>query len=217
MDYCVERVRDGRTAAVRTVTAVQDGRPALTMTASFQTTDAVAHSQLEMPPVVDAELAPVGMRGPVEVRPVVWSGRSGEAAPRQLIWMRCPTELPDDPRAHAAAVTFASDLTLGWSPWKALGVHRVVEPMFGASIDHAMWFHAPVRFDDWLLVDQGSQAVAGDRGLAVASVYDRSGRMVMTTAQEGLMRGIAAAALNARDLFAADVEGDCDDDVFRIA
>jgi acyl-CoA thioesterase-2 len=126
------------------------------------------------------------------------------------VWFRCPVALPDDALLHAAAATFASDLTLGWSPWKALGIHRVSGEMYGASMDHAMWFHQLFRADDWLLVDQRSQAVAGGRGLAVANIFDLQGRLVLTTAQEGLMRGIRAA-------IAQQPETEDDDDAFVIA
>jgi acyl-CoA thioesterase-2 len=215
IEYRVDRVRDGRSAAVRAVEAVQLGERVFTLLASFQTTDAVAHDQVGPPRVPAPEQVPVGLNAPVEVRPVLWSARSGEVATGQQLWMRCAEPLPEDPLVHAAAVTFVSDLSLGWSPWKALGVHRVIAPMYGASIDHTMWFHAPVRFDDWLLLEQRSQAVAGDRGLAVASIFDRSGRLVVTTAQEGLMRGVAATAAQARAK--QETNGEQTDEVFLIA
>ncbi len=57
-----------------------------------------------------------------------------------------------------------------------------------ASIDHAMWFHRPVRVDDWLLYSIESPAAAGARGFARASIFTRDGVLVASTAQEGLMR-----------------------------
>ena len=57
-----------------------------------------------------------------------------------------------------------------------------------ASIDHAMWFHRPVRVDDWLLYDMDSPSASGARGLARASIFTREGVLVASTAQEGLIR-----------------------------
>lgn len=206
VQYEVDVVRDGRTAAVRRVVASQGDRRVFTMTASFQALDQESFTQLQAPSVPRPEELQVGLAAPLEVRPVTWAGRAGEAAPRQQLWYRCPVPLPDDPLLHAAAATFASDLTLGWSPWKALGVHRVIPAMFGASIDHAMWFHREFRADSWLLMDQGSQTVASGRGLALGHVYDLNGNLVITTAQEGVMRGIAEATATS----ATEPEGDHD-------
>lgn len=190
IEYSVERLRDGRSAAVRSVIAEQSGERVFTLGASFQALEEHTHSQVDAPQVSGPEQFPVGMSTPVEVRPISWSGEPGQLAPRQQLWFRCPVTLPDDPLVHAAAATFSSDLTLGWSPWKALGIHRVSAQMYGASMDHAMWFHRGFRADSWLLLDQTRQAVAGGRGLAMAHTFDRDGRLIMTAVQEGLMRGI---------------------------
>jgi len=57
-----------------------------------------------------------------------------------------------------------------------------------ASIDHAMWFHRPLRVDEWLLYAVESPSASGARGFARASVFSRDGRLVASTAQEGLVR-----------------------------
>jgi acyl-CoA thioesterase-2 len=51
-----------------------------------------------------------------------------------------------------------------------------------------MWFHRAPRFDDWLLYTMRSPAAAGGRGLAIGAIYDRQGRRIVTTAQEGVLR-----------------------------
>jgi acyl-CoA thioesterase-2 len=63
-----------------------------------------------------------------------------------------------------------------------------------ASIDHAMWFHRPVRVDEWLLYDIDSPSASGARGFARGSVYARDGRLVGSTAQEGLLRVVGKEA-----------------------
>jgi acyl-CoA thioesterase-2 len=62
-----------------------------------------------------------------------------------------------------------------------------------ASLDHAMWFHRPFRADDWLLYSIDSPSAQGARGLARGQIYTRDGRLVASTAQEGLIRVIDAA------------------------
>ena len=58
----------------------------------------------------------------------------------------------------------------------------------GASLDHSVWFHRPVRADDWLLVDMTGHGMIGSRGLATGPVFSVDGTHVATIAQEGLLR-----------------------------
>jgi acyl-CoA thioesterase-2 len=57
-----------------------------------------------------------------------------------------------------------------------------------ASLDHAMWFHRPLRVDEWLLFDLDSPNASGARGLARGRVFSQEGRLVASLAQEGLIR-----------------------------
>ena len=57
-----------------------------------------------------------------------------------------------------------------------------------ASLDHAMWWHRPVRVDEWLLYVQESPSAQGARGLATGKIFSRDGRHVATVAQEGMIR-----------------------------
>jgi acyl-CoA thioesterase-2 len=57
-----------------------------------------------------------------------------------------------------------------------------------ASLDHVMWFHRPFRLDDWLLYEMDSPSASGARGLVRGQFFDRAGRLVASTAQEGLIR-----------------------------
>ena len=57
-----------------------------------------------------------------------------------------------------------------------------------ASIDHTLWFHRPFRIDDWLLYAMDSPTAQGGRGLSRGQFFDRAGRLVVSVAQENLMR-----------------------------
>ena len=67
-----------------------------------------------------------------------------------------------------------------------------------ASLDHAMWFHRHAPIDDWLLYDCDSPSASGARGLARGQVYSRDGRLVASTAQEGLIRVWSLEEMRAR-------------------
>ncbi len=60
--------------------------------------------------------------------------------------------------------------------------------MQAASLDHTIWFHRPFRADEWWLYDQVTPSASGGRGLAIARVFSRDGRLVASVAQEGLIR-----------------------------
>jgi acyl-CoA thioesterase-2 len=51
-----------------------------------------------------------------------------------------------------------------------------------------VWFHRPARIDDWLLYVIDSPNASGARGFARGSIFSRDGRLVASTAQEGLVR-----------------------------
>ena len=103
-------------------------------------------------------------------------------------WMRVPEPLGDDPMLQACAFAYCSDeYPLG----TALSAHPVVpdwDRVFTASLDHAIWFHRPLRADDWLLYELRGGGVADGRGLAFARVFDRDGIHVASIAQEALAR-----------------------------
>jgi acyl-CoA thioesterase-2 len=57
-----------------------------------------------------------------------------------------------------------------------------------ATLDHAMWFHRPFRVDEWLLYAMESPSASGGRGLTLGRFFTQDGRLVASTAQEGVMR-----------------------------
>lgn len=57
-----------------------------------------------------------------------------------------------------------------------------------ATITHSVWFHAPLRIDEWFLYHQDSSWAGGARARCRGEIFDRSGRLCATTMQEGLIR-----------------------------
>jgi acyl-CoA thioesterase-2 len=103
-------------------------------------------------------------------------------------WMRLPRDVGDDPGLHAALLAYASDyLLLDMIP-RANPDHSRTEPFAGFSVDHALWFHRPVRFDRWHLHTQHIQALSGHLGLVRGTIHQADGHLVASVMQEGLVR-----------------------------
>jgi acyl-CoA thioesterase-2 len=208
--YEVDRLRDGKSFTTRRVVAVQHGHAIFAMSASYQgLEDGFAH-QVTMPDVPMPEdlpsekdlkdqymhLAPENVRRywerdrPIELRavnPKHYFSRE-KLEPVQHVWVRATGPLPDDPGIHACVLAYASDMTLLDTSLFAHGRSIFDRDLQLASLDHAMWFHAPFQADDWLLYAQDSPSTAGSRGFNRGSLFTRDGRLVASTAQEGLIR-----------------------------
>jgi acyl-CoA thioesterase-2 len=65
---------------------------------------------------------------------------------------------------------------------------RQADVFMGASLDHAVWFHRPVRSDRWLLIDVQCDSLTGVRGLTIGRIFDEDGTHVATVTQEALVR-----------------------------
>jgi acyl-CoA thioesterase-2 len=208
--YNVDRSRDGRSFTARRVVAIQHGRQIFTLAASFQVPQAGVEHQFEMPEVpppedledevalrkTDLGKAPPKLRrwfdrfGPFEFRPVVFQDPFDPQPlpPRQEIWFRLQGEVGDDQRLHRTLLAYVSDFHLIGTATLPHGISYQKGNLVMASLDHAMWFHRDVRVDDWLLYACDSPNTGGSRGLARGLIYDRSGRLVASTAQEGMIR-----------------------------
>jgi acyl-CoA thioesterase II len=210
--YVVERIRDGRSFTTRRVLAFQPRKgeevAIFALTADFTAGErAVAQHSLPMPDVPRPDELPgieemvarhpdmgAGMRAmsqAVEQRftedPFVPQGKTPPHT-QSHIWLRVAGGLPDDWAVHAAALTFASDLTL-----LSAGMARLTSrpgELAGSSLDHAVWFHQPVRADEWFLYEGDSPAAAAGRALCLGNIWSIDGRHVATVAQEGLIRSL---------------------------
>lgn len=208
--YNVDRSRDGRSFTARRVVAIQHGRQIFTLAASFQLPQDGVEHQFEMPDVPppedlpnDHELAreelataPPKLRrwynrfGPFEFRPVLAQNpfHPEPMPPRQQIWFRLCGELGDAQSLHRTLLAYVSDFHLIGTATLPHGISFSQGNLVMASLDHAMWFHRDVRVDDWLLYDCDSPNSGGSRGLARGLIYDRRGRLIASTAQEGMIR-----------------------------
>lgn len=208
--YSIDRTRDGRSFSTRRVTAIQHGQPICVFASSFHIEESGVEHQIgkpEVPAPEDleplstpaperlAKLPPMMQRWlsrqlPFEVRPVYPRDelRPPKRPPYQQVWFRLVEPVGEAPLLHRALLAYASDFHLLGTATLPHGISYHHPEVQMASIDHAMWFHRSFRCDDWLLYALDSPTAQGARGLARGLIYDRLGRLVASTAQEGMIR-----------------------------
>ncbi len=182
--FTVDRDRDGRSFSARRVVAVQHGEVIFNMAASFHVGRETSVSQADaMPDVAAPEACP-----PHDLlRLCSYESRLPEQPYERAewptrFWARTTVPVPEDPLAQASVVTYLSDISTGVLPSED-GPERP-----GASVDHAVWFHAPADPNQWLLSDYQPRVVGNGRGWYSGSVFSASGRLVASIAQEVLFR-----------------------------
>jgi acyl-CoA thioesterase-2 len=196
------------------VVAIQHGEQIFHMSASFHVAEAAIDRQADMPPVADPESLPDMVtaieelkrkapdrprpfripRTPIDFRPAELPDPTAEIPrePRMKIWFRVTDRVPDDPILHRCLLAYVSDYYLLGAATMDARMVAERDTLQMASIDHAMWFHRPARPDEWLLYVLDSPTASGSRGFARGSVFSRDGRLVASTAQEGLVRRLGS-------------------------
>ncbi len=210
--YEVDRSRDGRSFSARRVVAIQHGAPIFTLSSSFQVPEPGLEHQSPMPDVPPPEdlsdvlelnaralaSAPpklqrfASVSAPFDFRPVeqVVLDNPGAQKPWKNVWIKSRQQLPDERGLHVAMLAYVSDYGLLSTALLPHGADMFSGRLQIASIDHAMWFHRDFRMDEWLLYSCTSLSTSGARGLARGFVFRRSGELVATAVQEGLMREV---------------------------
>ena len=192
----VHRIRDGRSFTTRRVVVVQDGEAIFSLSASFHHVEPGGEYQI---PVSDDVAPPETLAArdedsndhmsPFDVREVLAEEERSGRSTRQ-VWVRTNGDLPgvDDDRAlHACLLTYMSDMGAVGAARRALGIYG--RRGLGASLDHAVWFHRPIRADRWVLFDMQPASAAGARALVQGSMHDSRGVHGASMAQEVLVRG----------------------------
>jgi len=186
IEYRVRTLREGRVLASRSVDARQDGKAVLSMTCSFAQ-DAPGYEY--QPPMNVPTLGPEGINGeiwgPWDCRIIgpEEPDRNGHYGSTHRMWFRTTSALPSDQNLADAFTAFATDMT-----WKgARPLHLDGDTRGIVSLDHAVWFHRPMRPDDWCYYNVSSVINAGGRGLVRGQMYSRDGRLCVSVAQETLL------------------------------
>ena len=214
--YHVRRIRDGKTFITRQIDAKQRGKVIFTSVASYQlpekfelehqygiptvpnpesirTREERLQGFLKNPKVPEKYHQSIRMRleekVPIDFRRINPKQLGQENQPKQLVWMKAIGKLPDDPSFHQCVAALCSDNYLLNT---SLLIHDLAntgrELGMIASLDHAIWFHSDFKADEWLLYEMESPRSIGGRGYATGRIFTRDGRLVASTAQEGVIR-----------------------------
>lgn len=208
LELQVVRLRDERRFANRRVDVVQNGNLLATALIAFLAggpglEHGMAAPDVEPPhdlPTIEdlleghEETVPlfVSALKPIEWRytndPAWVMREKGEKLPHNRVWLKARGALPDDPVLHNAALVYASDTTVLDSIITTHGLSWGHDRIFAATINHSVWFHRPVCFDDWVLYSTASPVAAESRGMGSGHFFSLDGRLLATVVQEGLVK-----------------------------
>ena len=216
LDFDVERVRDGRRFSARRVIASQAGHPVFDLLCSFHATEPGVSHNFER----GSDTTPTDPDNLIELREFALSNRDRLSGNLVAIYSsEFPVEIRlDDPEdalfggelkaernfwfrmKSASAVACAHDqncllafMSDYWFASVAGAMHRATQPgklVKLASLNHSLWFHAPVSVDQWLLFRTDSPWAGSSRGLVRGSIYDRDGALIASAAQEILLTSL---------------------------
>ncbi len=185
----VDRLRNGRSFVTRQIVARQSTGAILNLSASFQVAEAEVDRQVPDPP------SPIASPDECTERdtwsPILDIRRTPESSPgHSITWLRLAEEIGDDPTLQSCGFAYLSDDTPMSASRTLHPAHRPkdFDAFIDASLDHSIWFHRPVRADDWQLHEFDGYGLIGGRGLSIGRVFDPSGVHVATVAQEVLLR-----------------------------
>ncbi len=192
--YEVDRIRDGRSFTTRRVVALQNDTAILNMSSSYQIAEDAPDAQTVTMPDV-----PV----PGELDNTSWTEAfdrrnfeiPGDNFGRSTAWFRATADLGDAPSTHACALSYISDdlpteAVMRSHPDYPATFDEDNWPFWNASLDHAIWFHRPMRADEWHLHDYRSPGTINSRGLSIGKVFTAEGTHVATISQEVLLRPV---------------------------
>ncbi len=196
----VDPIRNGRSFCTRRVVARQKGEAIFNTSISYHVHEEGMSHSLAMPDVISPEEA------------AALNAKRGNDMPRSLLdlfgtereriterlpeaqepisqsWFRVIGPFDGDVRMQQAALAMISDFSLYSTAFSAFPYERPEKVFIGASLDHAIWFHEVPRMQDWVLYDTYSPWSGGGRGYNRGSLWSRDGKLIASTAQEGLMR-----------------------------
>lgn len=211
--YDVEHVRDGKSFSTRRIKAIQNGRNIFYMTASFQTPEegvehqyATYSNDLPKPDTLVPDIAKYEKNAdslpekykqalvyhkPIDIRTIPNADYSnGKNTPIRGIWLRANEAFGNNGILNQAALAYASDYNFLTTALIPHNLSYDDKSLALASIDHAMWFHRPFQFNEWLLYTIESPISGNARGFVKGQFFDQSGALVASTVQEGLIRTI---------------------------
>jgi acyl-CoA thioesterase-2 len=208
LEFHVVRLRDERRFANRRVDVMQDGQLLTTAMMSYLSGGRGIEHSIKPPELPDPESVPPIdelLRGYEDVvphfvnalRPIDWRYTNdptwvmrdkGERLTHNRVWMKAEGTMPDDQVLHGAALVYASDTTVLDSIITTHGLSWGFDRIFAVTMNHSVWLHRPVHFDDWVLYSTSSPVAADSRGLGTGHFFDRTGQLLATVVQQGIVK-----------------------------
>lgn len=211
IEYEVTILRDGGSFTTRSVTAKQEGKAIFMMACSFQMEQDGYEHQIDMPIVKSPDelvswtdiLEQFGTLLPKAIHNFIAAERPLEFKPTVI---QNPFEKVDyEPISNTWIKFNEADMDLSiptiqqllayCSDYNVLATSllpHASKAHFGntqvASLDHSIWFHRNTDLKDWILINVESPSASNTRGFNKGSIFNRSGELICSITQEGLMR-----------------------------
>ncbi|GJM03689.1 MAG: acyl-CoA thioesterase II [Rhodomicrobium sp.] len=212
VSYHVDPVHDGRSFLTRMIHAKQGNETIFAMSASFHRKETGLDHQDSLVDIPKPEDLPNAAelldqhsdKLPPEVVAYFLRDRSFEmrpidinryinptpSKPEQGFWIRPSGKIDGSKAIQKAALAFVSDFTLLDTALIAHGKLLFDPAIMTVSLDHSIWFHRPFDINDWLFYRLTSPNAYGARALCFGQFYDQNGKLIASTAQEGLTRPV---------------------------
>lgn len=209
IDFKVQPIREGRNFSTRLLLACQGERTIFSGAASFHRIEGEYRRLAPIPGVAPASEMISEAEYYTDELPLITGSNShtpllmslferrsehwrswinpGPREPVNGIWCRLREPCGDDPLLCQALLAYICDLDLMNTAMRPRGVGALDPSAHAASLDHAMWFHAPVQPDRWFYYDLSGPSAVNNRGLGCGSLF-QDGLLVATAMQEGLLR-----------------------------
>lgn len=210
--YQVDHSRDGGSFTTRRIVAIQHGKQIFNMAASFHVQEDSWDYQHEMPEVEGPEnlqelrerRLEIASKIPEAFRDDFTRPRAIEmcdvapldlldpepASDRHNVWFRVARPIEQPQSVHDCLLAYASDMSLLGSSLRPHGLTWLDQSVMSASLDHAMWLHQPIKFDEWHLYSMDAPFTGRGRGFNRGMIFNESGQLVASVAQEGLVRRV---------------------------
>lgn len=92
------------------------------------------------------------------------------------------------PLMHQALLGYLSDLDILHTAMRPRGIGTRHPGTASATLNHAMWFHTPLRADEWFYYDLAGRGISNNVALGLGGLHRMDGALAVTVAQEGLLR-----------------------------
>lgn len=210
--YEVTVMRDGGSFSVRRVTAKQGEVVIFILACSFHKVETGHEHQISMPELSQqpedlmswtdiaeqfGDMLPkyaksfLELKRPIEVKPteIINPFEPQDLGAQTSVWFKLKGDSTNLNLAQKQAIlTYVSDYNILSVALNRHGSKAHWGNTLTASLDHSMWFFRDFNFDDWLLYSLDSPSTQNARGFCRGHIFTRSGTLVASVTQEGLLR-----------------------------